>query len=213
MFQFISSSREAAAQALRRLSGRRWAVKSLTARERWSVKASGTDGSGDGRRQHELEALTAAARVRRGSAQFLPSFIALQGAVSRACARQVEWEAKVCAGIRAVLDFCAAEPLAARALTINARRRDGVAGGYEQELFNYFADRLAGVTPKEARFPISTDEGIIESIAIAVRGHLLADTAEQLPELAPELIYLALMPYTGLTGARHWAESHALVRG
>ena len=177
------------------------------------MKASGVEGSGDGRRQHESETLTAAARVRRGNAQFLPSFIALQGAVSRACARQVEWEAKVCAGIRAALDFCAAEPLAARALTINARRQDGVGEGHEQELFNYFADQLAGVTPDEARFPISTDEGVIESISVAVRGHLIADTAEQLPELAPELVYLALMPYTGLAGARHWAESHALAGG
>jgi hypothetical protein len=45
---------------------------------------------------------------------------------------------------------------------------------------------------------------------MVVRGHLLSGTADQLPSLAPELVYLALMPYTGLAEARRWTESLSL---
>jgi hypothetical protein len=154
----------------------------------------------------EVPGLTDAARARRGSAEFLPSFAALQEAIARACAGSTEWEAKVAAGVRAALEFAAAHPDAARALTIHARREIGEAGDREQELIRYFTRLLGEVTPAEVRYPISTDEGLIESIATAVRGHLVSGSAEDLPALTPELTYLALMPYAGMSGARRWAE-------
>jgi hypothetical protein len=54
-------------------------------------------------------------------------------------------------------------------------------------------------------FPISSAEGIVETGAIMIRGHLLAGSAESLPALGPELVYLTLMPYLGLAGAKQWA--------
>lgn len=171
----------------------------------------GSPAKGDGKHQEEGGSdLTAAARVRRGTTQFLPSFVALQEAVNRSCSRSSEWEARVGAGIRAALDFAAADPDAASALTIQARREASSEGDREREVVGYFARLLGEVTPADVRFPISTDEGVVESIAITIRGHLLAETHDELPALAPELIYLALMPYTGLAGARRWAESPAL---
>jgi hypothetical protein len=154
----------------------------------------------------EVPGMTEAARARRGNAEFLPSFAALQEAIARACAGKTPWEAKVAAGVRAALEFAAAHPDATRALTIRARREAGEAGDREQELIRYFSRLLGDVTPAEVRYPISTDEGLIESIATAVRGHLVSGDAGGLPALAPELTYLALMPYTGMAGARRWAE-------
>lgn len=110
------------------------------------------------------------------------------------------------AGVRAALEFAAAHPDAARALTIHARRSAGEAGDRERELIRYFSRLLGEVTPAEVRYPISTDEGLIESIATTVRGHLVSDSAVELPVLTPEFTYLALMPYTGMAGARRWAE-------
>jgi hypothetical protein len=147
-------------------------------------------------------------RWRPPTADFLPSFVALQGAVSRACAREEEWQAKVAAGIRSALEFAAGDPAAAHALTIDARRQPVEAGDREQEVIGYFAGLIADVAPGERRFPISTDEGTIESIAMLTRGHLLAGTTDQLPGLATEVTYLALMPYTGLAAARRWTESY-----
>jgi hypothetical protein len=167
------------------------------------VKSTVADGEWEGR----SAAAGRAARWRRPAAEFLPSFVALQDAVSRACAEQGAWQAKVAAGIRAALEFAAADRAGAHALTIDARRQRLEGGDREQEVIGYFAALLAGVAPAEKGLPISTDEGTIESIATVVRGHLIAGTTERLPGLAPELIYLALMPYMGLADARRWTES------
>ncbi len=148
-------------------------------------------------------------RWRPPTAEFLPSFAALQGAVARACALEEEWQAKVAAGIRAALEFAAGDPAAAHALTIDARRQAADDGDREREVIGYFADLMAEIAPSERRFPVSTDRGTIESIAMLTRGHLLGGTTSELPGLATEVIYLALMPYTGLAAARRWTESHA----
>jgi hypothetical protein len=166
------------------------------------VTASGADCDEEGRETSRR----APARWRSPSAEFLPSFVALQGAVSTACSSQAEWEAKVAAGVRAALDFAAAEPAAAHALTIDARRQALDEGDREHEVVAYFARLLSEVAPPERRFPISTDKGTIEAIAMVVRGRLIAGTTDELPSQAPELVYLALMPYTGLAEARRWAE-------
>jgi hypothetical protein len=147
--------------------------------------------------------------VRRGKVEFLPSFAALQEAVRKACAGHADWEARVVAGIHASLEFAAADADAAGALTINARERASQEIDPEQEVITYFADLLTEVTPPQMLVPICDEESLIESIAVVVRAHLQARTAEQLPALAPDLAYLTLMPYVGLAGARRWAEHEA----
>jgi hypothetical protein len=144
-------------------------------------------------------------------ADFSPSFRALQDAVRKACAGQSEWQARVAAGIRASLDFAAAEPAAAHALTIDAQRQASTFGDRQREVIAYFAALLAEVAPTGARHPISSDESILESIALIIRGHLLSDKTDQLPLLAPDLVYLVLMPYTGIAAAKHWADPFALL--
>jgi hypothetical protein len=115
------------------------------------------------------------------------------------------------AGIRAAVEFAVTNPAKAEAVTVNARRGAAGARGSEQEVIAYFAGLLGEVTPSEKRFAISSDEGIVESIATVFRGHLLAGTTDQLAEAAPDLIYLALMPYAGLAGTRRWIDSFALI--
>jgi hypothetical protein len=145
---------------------------------------------------------------RQPAADFLSSFVALQGAISSACAKEREWQEKVAVGIRAALEFLAADPPAAHALTIDARRQrlpDGK-GGREQEMISYFAGLLTAVAPAKKRYPIATEQGTVEAIAVVARGHLLAGTVDELPSLAPEFVYLALLPYIGLVEARRLTE-------
>ncbi len=71
----------------------------------------------------------------------------------------------------------------------------------------YFAELLARVAPAEKRVEVSTETGLVDSIATIVRGQLLAGAAAELPGKVPDLVYLTLMPYTGLAEARRWASA------
>jgi hypothetical protein len=173
------------------------------------LKASGADGDRGPRGSAEL---TPEALVRRGKAEFLRSFAALQSAVRRACDRHPDWQAKVVAGCYAVLEFAAADADAAGALTVNARERASSRIDPEREVIAYFADLLADSTPERMLFPISSEKSLVESVALVVRAHLQARTAARLPDLGPDLAYLLLMPYTGLDGARVWVERVAPAR-
>ena len=89
------------------------------------------------------------------------------------------------AGVRAVLEFAAADPQAAHALTVEARRRATGEVDLEQEAISYFAGLLREVVRVERRFTLSTEEALVESIATIIRGHLQLGTADQLPGMAP----------------------------
>jgi hypothetical protein len=170
-----------------------------------AVKASV---NGDGGKRYGQD--TPAAIARRGSAEFLPSFAALQEAVRRACSMEAEWEARVAAAIRAALEFAAAEPVMAHALIVQGRRERSGDQSREQEVVAYFAGQLREVAAVRMRVPISTEEGIIEAIAAVARGHLQAADRRQLLAAIPNLVYLTLVPYVGLDSARHWSDSVAL---
>lgn len=111
------------------------------------------------------------------------------------------------AGIEAVLAFAAADPQGAHAVAIDGRRRTSGGVNLEQEAVGYFADLLRRAVKVERRFAVSTEEAIVESIATIVRGHLQLGTGDQLPKLAPDLVYITLMPYLGIDEARRWATN------
>lgn len=163
-----------------------------------------------GRRKRRDYGVTVEEIARRGTAEFGPSFAALKGAVGRACPPEGEWEARIVAGIGAVVEFALEDPAAARALTVCAGAQATDDTDPEGEMLTYFAELLESVAPDEMLFPISSAEGIVETSAVLIRGHLLAGRIERIGELGPELVYLALMPYVGLDGAREWATTFAL---
>ena len=163
----------------------------------------------DGTRRHPVSGETAAAAVRRGRGRFLPSFANLKDLVATECVAQDRWEAKVVSGIHAVLNFAASDPQGAHALTVDARRMVLGEADLEEEVISYFATLLRDVVSVKRRFAISTEEAIIEAIVTVIRGHLQLGTSSQLPERAPDLIYLTLMPYLGISGASRWSSASA----
>ena len=165
----------------------------------------GVNGGGGGREQTR-SAVSAAARVRASGEDFSASFLELTETVRASCERVSRWEAKVVAGVQAALDFAAASPAKALALTVNARRPTFGDRNPEQVVIAHFVELLGETTSARPRLPVSTDESIVESIIAMVRGHLLAGTEDQLPEVVPDAVYLALMPYLGLEATRRWAE-------
>jgi hypothetical protein len=173
--------------------------------ERRSVKANLSTGGDDRRRRPNSVIGTR----RSEGADFTASFLEIQQLVHEACKQESRWEAKVVAGIRATLEFAATEPAKARALTLSARRPAFGERYPEQVVISYFASELGAVAPRAKRVAISTDEGIVEAIALLVRGHLLDGAESRLPAVAPDLVYLALMPYLGVAEIGHWADSAA----
>ena len=167
------------------------------------VTASGSIG---GPRQGPSGVSAIAGRRAEGE-DFLASFLELQEAVRASCRRQGKWEAKATAGIQAILDFAAAHPGKARALTLEARRPAFGDRNPEQVVIAYFSGRLAEITPAAKLVGVSNDQSVIEVIAAFVRGHLLGGTEDQLPDSAPDLVSLILMPYLGLAETSRWIES------
>jgi hypothetical protein len=182
--------------------GRR--ATSFQAREPQQVTASGSD-SGNGRVDRDA-GLTAAAQARAPTEDFSSSLRELQDAVRSACAQHLEWEERVAAGIREALVFAGANPAKAHVLTIAARRPSAPEAEREEVVISHFTEVLGKGAPAKGCASISTDEGPVEAIATVVRGHLLAGTANRLPALAPDLVYLTLVPYVGLAAAGRWAE-------
>jgi hypothetical protein len=160
-----------------------------------------------GRRKRRDYGVTAEEITRRGSADFGPSLAALKDAIGRACRPDGEWEARIVAGIVAIVEFAQEDPAAARALTVCAGAQASDGTDLEGEMLAYFAGLLEDVAPDEMLFPISSAEGIVETTAVLIRGYLLAGRSERIVELGPELVYLTLMPYVGLESAKRWAST------
>ena len=157
---------------------------------------------------------SAAALVRSAGPGFDAGFAALRTAVARACMGASRWEARVVMGLRAGLEFAAADPEAARALTIQARRsiphaaaegRGLSRASRDQEVIAHFTEQLERVTPEEKLVSVGSARGVVDAAATLVRGSLLAGRSSELPAALPGLVYLALLPYKGHDEAAGWA--------
>lgn len=131
----------------------------------------------------------------------------LEAAIEEACEGQVGWPARVSCAVRAALGFAAADPDAGRTLTEGARlhRR-------ENEEFAVLVDRLAaqlarGAPPRNQRLPDAAT--VVTRIARQVNLELEAGRGPTLAAIAPDLTFLALMPYLGFAEARRWAQPTA----
>jgi hypothetical protein len=161
-----------------------------------------------GRRKRRDYGVTAEEIVRRGTAAFDPSFAALKEAIGRSCSQEDKWEARIVAGIGAVIEFTLEDVEAARALTVCAGAQTAGDRDLEGEMLDYFAELFDDVAPDEMLFPISSPAGIVETTAVVIKGHLLAGRIERIEELGPELVFIALMPYVGFDSAKHWAAAY-----
>jgi hypothetical protein len=146
----------------------------------------------DGSRQAAAPGATVAASHREAG-DFAEIIERLQDAVRAACAGQTEWQAKIGRGVQAVLDFIARDPVAGRELT---DRGEGQ-GGQADAVIAYFSELLGRAAPGGRPYGVSTDQAIVESLAGVVRAHLRAGTTDRLPGMAPGLILLTLLPYSG----------------
>ena len=164
----------------------------------------------NGARKSRREAAPAPIGRRAKGEPFAASFDRLRAEVREACGSESAWEARVIAGVRAALEFAAAHPGEARALTIEAGGAEA-AIDRRDEVIAYFTELLGEASPSEKLFPIAADRAMVASVVMIVRSHLVSGSVRRLPELAPDLAYMILMPYAGQAGARRETERSGLI--
>jgi hypothetical protein len=142
---------------------------------------------------------------------FEAAFARLQIRVETACAAEAEWPAQVAAGLRAALDFAAADPASAQVLTNDAL----VAGeeGYAryERMLSHFGERLlpGRALRPEGELPETIELAMTGGIAMLIGQRLGIGRAAQLPALAEGATQFVLTPYVGTAEARRIAAEEA----
>jgi AcrR family transcriptional regulator len=128
---------------------------------------------------------------------FFERFISL---LLHVCSAQQEWPLKVKVAIGASLDFAAASPAQALLLDLDALTADRSIARRAIEAKDRLASLLAEGrrhTEHGAELPSLTEQGIVAALAGTVSPRLIGGEARHLPELAPQLVQIALLPYLG----------------
>jgi AcrR family transcriptional regulator len=120
--------------------------------------------------------------------------------VSDAYNSQVLWRDKVRAGLAEFLRFLAAEPDFARMCIVEVlaagpsalERRDGA-----MRVFTVFFEAGRQEAPPGARLPELVSESVVGAIYEILYTRIRASRTEELPDLLPDLMYIALVPYLG----------------
>jgi AcrR family transcriptional regulator len=124
--------------------------------------------------------------------------------VQAAIETEQAFAARMCAGLRAFLDFLAREPGFARMCIVEAlaagpeaiARRNGAMAAFA----TLIADNARAIgTPLEPQ-PL-TAETIVGGIYEVVYTRIVRGDIRQLPELLADLLYAALLPYEGMEAA------------
>ncbi|HYQ77751.1 MAG TPA: TetR/AcrR family transcriptional regulator [Solirubrobacterales bacterium] len=136
----------------------------------------------------------------------------LRERVEEAFGQEEEWPQAVRAGIRAMLEFLAAEPHLARLSMVEAlvagpvvvERYDAAI----QSLVPYFAAGREGLS-KEVLAGLSptTEEALVGGMVSLISRRIFADRTEELESLLPDLVEFTLTPYLGSTEAAKVARA------
>jgi hypothetical protein len=140
---------------------------------------------------------------------FESAFGRLQVALLEACSDVEDWTSGVAAGIRAGLEFAAADPAAARALTseVMAHGVDGI-DRYER-LVAYLRERLAPgreQLPEAEQLPAVIEHALASGILMLVANRVDQGKTTELPALVPEAVQFVLTPYLGVAEAKRVAR-------
>jgi hypothetical protein len=141
------------------------------------------------------------------AAAFEEAFGRLQLLVAEACRGEALWPRSVARAIVAVLDFAAAEPAAARAVSVDALSCGPYGAYLHRKLIEYFAASLAACSEGGRRhgLPEIVEEALVAGVAELVAMHLRDGRQDELPAIASQVIELTLLPYLGLEQARQVA--------
>jgi hypothetical protein len=118
---------------------------------------------------------------------------------------EAPWPERVAAAIGAALRMAAADPPAARRLTLPAAGRRSEDLGAFMEMVDDLAAKLRRGAPPVPS-PQRTARNLVLRVARQVLLQLEAGPDEPVIAIAPDLVVFALTPYVGLAAARRFAD-------
>lgn len=129
----------------------------------------------------------------------------LERQVRAACAGHDGWVEGTVAGVYAALEFVARDPAAARVLTERAAER----WKGQEPRFTAMVDRFAallerGAPPPNPRLP--DPRGVVLCIVKLVNLRVETGRTDEVMESAPDLAFLALMPFVGFSRAQECSQ-------
>jgi len=130
------------------------------------------------------------------------------GLVFRACNAASEWPFKVRSVIEAALDYAATEPAQVGLLTLDPLSADVEMAPQMLASIDHLAALLSrgrALGKEAAALPELTEKSVVGALIAIVSSRIASGEAEQLPELAPQLVELALTPYVGAVEAKRVA--------
>jgi hypothetical protein len=153
-------------------------------------------------------AIVAPALSRSGPAAETEAALAAHEAVSErffaaiqdACHSSRLWPLQVSAAVAVALEFAAAEPTAARLLTVEAVSQDPAVARRVLESSDRLAQMLSSgrcISPAAAQLPALTEKALIGAAFAIVSTRLQREETRHLAELHPQLVELLLRPYLG----------------
>jgi AcrR family transcriptional regulator len=126
-----------------------------------------------------------------------------------ACAGIEDWSRRVRSALTSLLHTLTESSELARVLSVEVAGTSLGAAEHRFEVLDGFAGVLAeGRThcPPAVDLPPLMEQAIVGGLASIVSRHLLAEEAEELLALGPELVELVLIPYVGIADARRVAR-------
>jgi hypothetical protein len=130
---------------------------------------------------------------------------ALERAVGDACAEREDWPSATVAGVYAALELAARRPQVAQVLTERAAERWKEREPRFTAMVERFAELLVrGAPPANPRLP--GPQGVVLCIVKLVNLRVESGRPREVMELAPDLAFLALLPFVGFTQAQRCSQ-------
>jgi AcrR family transcriptional regulator len=135
-------------------------------------------------------------------------FDCLADEISKACAAEPDWPAKVAAAAAASLAFASEAPDEARLLSLDVVGADpGVARRVLASNERLAAMLRAGRQhyPEAKELPELTEIALVSAISSLLNGLFIDDRGDRIETLKPQIVQLLLMPYVGAEEAQRLA--------
>jgi AcrR family transcriptional regulator len=109
-----------------------------------------------------------------------------------------DWEARVEAGLGAILDFLAAHPAEAKLCLIEAPAASPESAARYEAALEGFIEQLRGATPNGSGRPATLEEALVGGAAWIVQREVRRDALDKAPEMLSELTEFLVSPYRGV---------------
>lgn len=106
-----------------------------------------------------------------------------------------DWEARTEAGLRALLEFVAAHPAAAKLCLVEAPAVGAESAARYEAALEGFIARLRDAAPPRPNKPATLEEALVGGMVWIVRREVRRDGAARVGDLVPELAQFVISPY------------------